>query len=85
MYAGYCIGQGVIFTIYNDGSRGCGVFVGDDWPEHRVDPDTNMRGSHYDDRVLWRVVPGSVYSIIGCSAVYYVCCRVDIVYIVNIY
>ena len=34
-----------------------GVFVGDDWPEHKVDPDTNMRGSHYDGRVWWLVVP----------------------------
>ena len=29
------------------------MFVGDDWPEHKVDPDTNMRGSHYDGRVWW--------------------------------
>ena len=33
------------------------MFVGDDWPEHKVDPDTNMRGSHYDGRVWWLVVP----------------------------
>ena len=42
------------------------MFVGDDWPEHKVDPDTNMRGSRYDGRVLWlvMVVPAvAQYSI----------------------
>ena len=32
------------------------MFVGDDWPEHKVETDTNMRGSHYDGRVLWLVM-----------------------------
>ena len=42
------------------------MFVRDDWPEHKVDPDTNLRGSHHDGRVRWLSIVE--YYIVRCPS-----------------